>query len=117
MTFSSAVAALAVAPVYWVVVSEITSDRQFAAACAFHYANGILLSVDTEYLIKYMGPDGMFLVYAGATFGATLFYIFVLKETQGLTDREKKELYLPNGLASEKDYKDVDLETVEESSS
>lgn len=47
-------------------------------------------------MIKYLNPEGTFLVWAIITFSGSLFYNEMLKETQGLSDIQKKQLYWPD---------------------
>ena len=51
-----------------------------------HYTNNIELSIVTEYMIEYLKTDGTFLFYTTISFFGIFFYIFVLKETKGLSD-------------------------------
>ena len=60
-----------------------------------HYVNGIEISLVTEFMVKKLGPAGVCMYYATVTFLGMFFIIFVVKETQGLTDRQKKQLYYP----------------------
>jgi hypothetical protein len=61
----------------------------------FQYLGNTEIAVFTEYQIQAFGPAGTFLFYASITFVGLFFYIFVLKESKGLTDKQKKELYCP----------------------
>ena len=38
---------------------------------------------------------GVFFLFAGFSFAATFFVYFYMAETKGLSDREKKTLYIP----------------------
>ena len=98
MVLMNAIMQLTIGPIHWVILPEITSDQQFALAATFHYINGIELSLVTEYMVEYLGPAGNFLFYAIATFLGAFFYIFILKETSHLTDKQKKCLYYPKDL-------------------
>ena len=42
-----------------------------------------------------IGPSNTFFMLSGFSVFGTLYVIFMMKETQGLTDREKKILYTP----------------------
>ena len=103
MAFANAVMQLTIGPIHWVILPEITSDQQFALAATFHYINGIELSLVTEYMVEYLGPAGNFLFYGIATFLGAFFYIFILKETSHLTDKQKKCLYYPKDLQENDD--------------
>jgi len=77
--------------------------------------NGVELSLATEYMIEYMKPEGTFLFYSIIAFLGLFFVIYVLKETQGLTDKQKKELYLPDSLKDLTDSEDHQQVSVEDS--
>lgn len=49
-------------------------------------------------MIKYLKPEGTFLWHCLITFSGLFFFIFVVKETTGLSDKQKKELYMPQEL-------------------
>ena len=76
--------------VHWVMLPEILNDQQFGLVCTAHYVNGIIISLDTEFLVKVLGPAGLCFYYATITFLGMFFVISVVKETSGLTDRQKK---------------------------
>ena len=40
-----------------------------------------------------LGPSNVFYIFAGIAILATLFVAIYMKETMGLSDKEKKELY------------------------
>ena len=42
-----------------------------------------------------LGPSGVFFMFAGFSMVATLFMWVYVRETRGLTDKEKKEVYKP----------------------
>lgn len=45
-----------------------------------------------------MGPQGMFFLLGGITLAGAVFVWFYIKETKGLSDKEKKQLYTPKDL-------------------
>jgi len=45
-----------------------------------------------------MGPQGMFFLLGGITLVGAVFVWFYIKETKGLSDKEKKQLYTPKDL-------------------
>ena len=53
----------------------------------FHYCNGVELSLVSEYMIKFLGADGTFFLYSIINFLGFIFIYFVVKETNGLTDK------------------------------
>ena len=46
-------------------------------------------------MLKYLRPDGTFLFYTIISFAGFLFMVIYLKETNGLSDKQKKEIYMP----------------------
>ena len=38
-------------------------------------------------------PSGVFWLYSGITLAGAIFFIFAMKETKNLTDKQKKDLY------------------------
>jgi hypothetical protein len=42
-----------------------------------------------------LGATNVFLIFAGISIASTIFSQLVIKETQGLTDKEKKMIYTP----------------------
>lgn len=80
-------------PIHWFYLPEVLNDAQFGFVATFHYSNGIEISMISEYMLKYMKAWGMFLYYAIMTTIGFFFMKFVIKETAGLTDKEKMVLY------------------------
>ena len=76
---------------------EFLTDQQFGFVSTFHYSNGILLALTTEYMVDSLGPAGTFLLFTFITGFGFVFILFNVKETQNLTDRQKKQLYRPKG--------------------
>ena len=100
---------ISMAGVHWVYLPEILTDQQFGVVLTCHYMNGVELSLVTEYMIEYLKPMGLFLWYCATNFLGTFYMIFIVKETANLTDKQKKELYMPHHL------KDKPTEATEES--
>ena len=84
--------------VHWVYVPEILSDTQFGFVATIHYLNGVELALVSEYMIEYMRPEGTFLFYASITFIGLFFFMYLVKETSGLSDKQKKQLYFPKNF-------------------
>ena len=49
----------------------------------------------SEPMLEYMRPEGTFFFHCVCTFLGLIFMYIYLKETDGLTDKQKKELYIP----------------------
>ena len=83
-------------PLHWPLLSEALNDNQFGFVSAMHYLGGVSISVITEYQIYYLQPWGTFLFYAICVGLNILFLVVFMRETDGLTDKQKKELYVPS---------------------
>ena len=75
---------------HWVYLPEILTDAQFGFVATFHYCNGVELSLVTEYMIKGWKTQGTFLFYSLFTLSGVFWFYYVVKETKGLTDKQKK---------------------------
>lgn len=68
--------------------------------CIFGYFVSMLeIAMITDFIVSGpLGPPGFFLIQGGITFLGAIFMKCCVKETQGLTDLEKKQLYTPLSL-------------------
>ena len=79
--------------IHWFYYAEVLTDEQFGLVATVHYLNGLEISLCSEYMMRYMGLSGMFLYYAIITSLGVLFLNRFIKETRGLSDKEKMNLY------------------------
>mmetsp|Transcript_18127 Transcript_18127/g.30966 ORF Transcript_18127/g.30966 Transcript_18127/m.30966 type:complete len:203 (+) Transcript_18127:1058-1666(+) len=93
--FHASVFSVTIGVVHWIYIPEFLNDVQFGFVCTFHYLNGVEISIVTEYLFNGLGLGGTFIFYGLISFAGIFFFIWNLKETDGLTDRQKKQLYWP----------------------
>ena len=101
---------------HWIYIPEILSDTQFGFVASFHYVNGVVISVVSEPMFKYLRPEGTFLFFCAVSSLGFIFMYFHLLETEGLSDREKKALYFPSKYILpelQMEESTVELETVE----
>lgn len=84
---------MTVGPVHWVYLPEVTSDAQFGFIVTINYLCSMAVSVLTEYMFEYLRPQGTFIVFALLTALGVPFMNFCVKETDGLSEREKRQLY------------------------
>ena len=49
-----------------------------------------------------MGENNVFFLFSGMTFAGAIYGFVMIKETQGLTDKQKKELYTPKKYLDQK---------------
>ena len=108
------------AGVHWVYIPEITNDTQFGFAATIHYSTAVWLSATMEYQMKFMSAAGTFLYFAAINFAAFFFMVRYVKETQGLTDKQKKRLYIPKKIlrltegAPASQGGEIQIDTIEE---
>lgn len=96
--------ALCVASTLWIYVPEILNDAQYGFALTFHYIQAVEISAVTESMMFSLRPEGTFLFYSLLNFFVFSFFFIYLKETKGLTDRQKKQLYMPE------EFKEAEIE-------
>ena len=61
----------------------------------------ITISATFEFMIfGVLGPHGTFWFYGGVTLVGFIWCLIVLKETRGLTNLQKKTLYMPTNKAA-----------------
>ena len=65
------------------------------------YVNGIFISLVSEYMLRDLGADGTFMYYSIVTMVGAIIMFKYMKETEGLTDKQKKRLYFPKALRGE----------------
>ena len=84
-------------PIAWMYAGEIASDTGLGLAILALYASLLEKAITMEFMVhsKTFGPQGMFFFLGGVTLVGSFFIFFVIKETQGLEDRQKKLLYTP----------------------
>ena len=63
LAFFEIVVGLTVGGIHWIYIPEITTDIQFGFVASVHYLNGVLISVVSESMFKYLRPEGTFLYY------------------------------------------------------
>ena len=84
-----------IASVHWIYLPEVLTDTQFGFVVTFCYLNGMEVAVTTEWLMEAFTPAGVFLLYTVfSSLGFVFMYVF-LRETKGLPDWQKKQIYMP----------------------
>ena len=108
------------AGVHWVYIPEISNDNQFGLIATVHYSTAVYLSATLEYELEYFSPQGTMFFFAICNLAAFLFCTVLVKETQGLSDKEKKSLYMPKSLVVEQATEmthqgsEIEIESIEE---
>lgn len=99
-------------PVAWLYIAEVTVDQAMGVVMLALYASSLQQVLQMEFLMDSPatgGPSGIFWLFSFENFVHLVFVIFVVKETKGLTDQQKKALYLPKN----KDTAKVEMAPVE----
>ena len=90
-------------PIIWLYVSEIVSDTALGLCLFVLWSVILLLSFFTSPLMdSALHPEGVFWIFSISSFGGAVFAHFYVKETSGLSDKQKKMLYMPGEANSEK---------------
>ena len=83
----------------WLYVPEVCVDAGTGFAIASQFCNLTLICLTFDFMIHSgMGVYGALWYHSCWCFGGWLFVIFIMKETRGLTDFEKKSLYTPQDV-------------------
>lgn len=100
-------------PVAWLYIAEVTVDQAMGIVMLFLYASSLQQVLAMEFLMDSPatgGPQGIFWLFSFENFVHLVFVLLVVKETRGLTDQEKKSLY----LSKDKKASKVEMAPVEE---
>lgn len=89
---------ITLAPIHWIYLPEVLNDTQMGIVLGTHYMVSLIFSITSEYMIEYMTPQGAFLLFGLMTTGTIFFVWFCMKETWGLSDKQKKQLYFPDEM-------------------
>lgn len=85
-------------PIVWLYLAEVCTDKGISYAILANWTMSLLIGYLTPYFLNFWLMNYTFLFFGGFCFLATLFTIFIMKETKGKTELECLELYsdLPN---------------------
>ena len=87
-------------PLAWIYATETTIDAALGSCLMTLWGTVFVLSIVCPILMTDpphgIGPSNTFYMLAGTQVLGTLYCYFFMKETMGLTDKEKKNLYAPN---------------------
>lgn len=80
----------------WIVFAEACSDSAMGLVLGALFGTMVIMSFTVSYLIETdLGFEGTFWLYSSFNFLCTLYCIFILKETKGLSPLQLKQLYWP----------------------
>jgi len=89
-------------PVFYIYASEIAVDTGLGFSFLALKGSALALSLTTEYLMdSKLQPPGVFWLFSTCTLASALFFICTMRETRGLTDKQKKRLYRPETIVWE----------------
>ena len=81
---------------------EINCDVGFGVSQIVFNTFLLLQSLFTESIMTAIGTGNFFLVSAGVMVISVFYFIFFIGETKYLTDKQKKELFIPGGTYGRK---------------
>ena len=83
-------------PVAWLYFGEVLSSQGMGLVVLGLWASSLETVFAMEYMINSdLGVSGTMWLFASENLLCLIFVIFFIKETKGLTDAQKKALYLP----------------------
>ena len=87
-------------PVAWIYAAETTVDAALGFCMLTLWGTVVILSLVCPVLMNkdVLGTSNVFFLLAGFSTLAVVFAFFCFKETKGLSDKEKRELYTPAKL-------------------
>jgi SP family sugar:H+ symporter-like MFS transporter len=96
--------------VCWIYIAEVVVDSALGLSVMTLFGTVFFLNLFVEFLIDSpsFGFAGVFMSMGIFSLTGSIFVYFYMRETKGLTDRQKKELYMP------KEFKKGAEEVVEE---
>jgi len=91
-------------PVAWLYASETCVDAGLGVVIQCLWFTVLVLSLVTEPLMNSkLHPAGVFYLFAIISFIATYYVYKIIKETKGLSDKEKKALYAKKVMIDDED--------------
>ena len=83
-------------PIAWVYAAETCCDISLGICLQVLWGVVLLLSLTSESLMNSaLQPQGVFFLFAGFSLIAVFFVYFFMDETKGLSEKQKKALYMP----------------------
>jgi hypothetical protein len=87
-------------PIAWMYAAEVAVDTGLGICVLALYLSLLEKAFTIEFMVhsKSLGAPGMFYVLGGITLLGAIFIQVFVKETKGLTDLDKKQLFMPLDL-------------------
>ena len=81
--------------VIWIYITETCQDVALGTGAILIYTIIIVETATTFSLINFLSLAGFFALYGTFTICSILFTYFYVGETKGLSDKQRKELFIP----------------------
>jgi hypothetical protein len=79
--------------------AEVAVDTALGLCVLALFLSLLEKAITMEFMVhSAMGPQGMFFLLGGITLLGAIFVAVFIKETKGLSDKEKKQLYTPKDM-------------------
>jgi len=82
-------------PVAWLYAAETTQDVALGFCLLNLYGVVFILSIVCPIIMAKVGENPMFIAFSGISLIGATYSFFMIKETMGLTDKQKKLLFTP----------------------
>lgn len=92
-------------PIIWLYLSEVAVDSALGICFLTLWGSMMLLTLATPYLMDFLNPYGVFLLFGSMCMVGGVFCQFMVRETHGLIDKEKKIVYSPRHLKEKIQFK------------
>lgn len=91
-------------PIAWMYAAEVAVDTALGLCILAMFLSLLEKAISMEIMVhSSMGPHGMFIFLGVITLIGAVFIGVYVKETKGLTDLQKKSLYIPEDLIENQD--------------
>ena len=79
-------------------MAEVSSNASLGIAYFIFLGLNSTISFVLPLLVKSLGPVKLYYIFGGMSLVVTIIHLIVVKDTSHLTDRDKKQLYVPDHL-------------------
>ena len=84
-------------PIAWMYAAEVAVDTALGLCVLALFLSLLEKAITMEFMVHSpaIGSEGMFFILGGVTLLGSAFIQIFVKETKGLSDLKKKQLYMP----------------------
>ena len=102
-------------PIAWMYAAETTADVAMGTCLLTLWGTVFILTLVCPKLMEpeSLGPSAVFYMFSGISIVATLYCYVFIRETYGMTDKQKKAIYIPKGYEDDAQKAYDRLETVD----